>query len=203
VNPEDFYTDPEGLAEATERSNFPQEFLNIRDRFIEQFEPGDRILDSGCGPGHDVAYFEQNGLEAVGVDVSSEMVEYVEQRELEAVESDMKHLDFDDNSFDGVWCCASIHFNNPDGMRDAAEELYRVTEKGGLAQITFKLGEKEFYVNETGESSIRHYLVSENKAYEIVESAGYEINEELSGKNNPDREEFDYFLNVFAEKPEK
>jgi hypothetical protein len=87
-------------------------------------------------------------------------------------------------------------------MRDAAEELYRATDKGGLAQIAFKLGERDFYVNETEDGSIRHYLVSEDRAYEIVESAGYEIDEELSAKN-PGREEFDYFLNVFAEKPEK
>lgn len=202
MNPEDFYTDPEGLAESTDRSKMPREFLEIRDTFVNLFEPRDRILDVGCGPGHDIRYFEQNNLDAIGIDISPDMVAYVNSRGFDAVKADMKDMEFADNSFDGIWCCASIHFHPPEKMKDAVKELYRVASKGGIAQITFKLGEGS-YVQETSDGSIEHYLVLEDEALEIVDNAGFEIDRELTVKNDPGREEFDYFLNVFAKKPEE
>src|SRR5690349_6063997 len=41
---------------------------------IEQAEAGAPIADLGCGPGHVAAWMAQNGVSAVGIDLSANMV---------------------------------------------------------------------------------------------------------------------------------
>lgn len=200
MNPREFYDDPEQLADATERSKMPQDFLDVRDGFVNQLSPGDRVLDVGCGPGHDIEYFEENGLDATGIDASSDVVQYVNDRGLDAEVSDMRDLDFDDSTFDGLWCNASIHFFPEDEMQKAIEEFYRVLSEEGVMHVSYKLG-AESYTQELENKRIEHYLVTEDQAIEMVESAGFEVDYELTEKNDPGREEFDYFLNLFAQKP--
>lgn len=200
-NSEDFYDDPESLSNATERENMPQRFLDVRDDFVRELEKGNRVLSAGFGAGHDMEFLGQKGLEVVGIDLSDQNVEYARSRGLDARKMDMTDTDLPENHFDGIWCNAAIHFNDHEGMEEATEELYRVTSGGGIAQIAFKLGEEDFYVEEDGNTRIRHYLTSEDYAREIVSDAGYEIDEDLTRVLESGREEFDYFMNVFAEKP--
>lgn len=44
------------------------------ERFLAEVVPGDAILDAGCGPGRDVAFFRERGREVVGIDLSSGML---------------------------------------------------------------------------------------------------------------------------------
>src|SRR5690349_19269218 len=41
----------------------------------QQFKPGFRLLDGGCGPGHDSAYWSKRGLITRGVDISASMID--------------------------------------------------------------------------------------------------------------------------------
>ncbi|HIP97012.1 MAG TPA: class I SAM-dependent methyltransferase, partial [Anaerolineae bacterium] len=43
-------------------------------RFAERLWPGAHVLDLGCGPGRDVAYLQELGFRAVGVDLSAGML---------------------------------------------------------------------------------------------------------------------------------
>lgn len=64
---------------------------------------GDRVLDVGCGQGDAMELFRQNGMEATGIALGTD-IEACRARGLDAVEMDMARLDFPDAAFDVVWC---------------------------------------------------------------------------------------------------
>jgi SAM-dependent methyltransferase len=43
--------------------------------FQGTFQPGDRVLDVGCGTGRDAIFLAQNGIQVVGIDASPKMIE--------------------------------------------------------------------------------------------------------------------------------
>src|SRR5262249_26891150 len=77
-------------------------------RAIEGAEPF-RILDVGCGPGRDVAYFRSLGHDVVGLDGSARFVEMA--RDLtgcEILEQDFLALSLGAQRFDGIFANASL-----------------------------------------------------------------------------------------------
>lgn len=176
TDPEEFYT--EGAEEFAENHR-----LEDRPGVLEKLEEfcarvdGDRILDAGCGPVEEPTEFVDRGFDYTGVDIAPGMIEYArEHRKGEFHVMDIRDLDFDDDSFDGIWCNASIFFVPPDEMAQIASELARVLKPGGTVYVNFKLGEGSFLKEKYG-MEIRQYLVSETKAREILESAGFEIDD--------------------------
>ncbi|MBW4509597.1 MAG: methyltransferase domain-containing protein [Scytonematopsis contorta HA4267-MV1] len=101
-------------------------------------EPGNSIIDVGCGTGDDVRaiakVMEFKGR-FVGVDKSSTMIEEAKQRSAgsklpaEFYICDAENLEFPDNSFD---CCrverVLQHLDNP---QKALAEILRITKPGG------------------------------------------------------------------------
>ncbi len=68
-----------------------------------------RILDLGCGPGRDLAYFESLGHEAVGVDGCPTFCAMARRHSgCEVLEQDLLALDLPAESFDGIFANASL-----------------------------------------------------------------------------------------------
>ncbi len=53
-------------------------YVRLLEKFTQLVGYG-KILDAGCGWGRDVNYFNQNGLDAVGVDMAPEPLEYARE----------------------------------------------------------------------------------------------------------------------------
>jgi SAM-dependent methyltransferase len=78
------------------------------------------ILDLGCGPGRDLAYFKSRGHHAIGLDGSAQFVEMARAATgCEVLHQDFLHLALPAARFDGVFANASL-FHVP------AQELARV-----------------------------------------------------------------------------
>lgn len=74
-----------------------------------------RLLDLGCGPGRDVAYFRGLGHEVVGLDGSLSFVEMARKLTgCEILHQDFTRLSLGPSSFDGVFANASL-FHVPTG----------------------------------------------------------------------------------------
>lgn len=74
-------------------------------------QPGERILDLGCGTGHLTRAIADHGAEAVGVDLSAEMIEQARRHypDLSFAVADATHLTTD-VPFDAVFSNAVLHW---------------------------------------------------------------------------------------------
>jgi SAM-dependent methyltransferase len=92
-------------------------------------EPGDALLDVGCGTGAAVRAAAGTVQRAVGVDLSSGMV----ARGRELREADAEALPFEDDAFTAVLCTTSLH-HYPHPER-AIAEMARVVAPGGRVVV--------------------------------------------------------------------
>lgn len=202
VPPADLYDQhAEEFDEAAAFDELPEQFRVLLESFVESL-PGEHVLDAGCGPGRDVEYFCDRGLDPVGVDAAGGMVEYArEHRPGRYLLMDVRELAFEDRTFDGVWCPASIFFVPPDGMAAALAEFVRVLRPAGIARIGFTLGDGRTEVEKWGTTTVE-YHVSEDEARTLLESAGFgvesvSVNEVASGRTFAN-----FFCRVTDEEPQ-
>jgi ubiquinone/menaquinone biosynthesis C-methylase UbiE len=100
-------------------------------------QPGETILDAGCGTGIFTTDFLEKGPKVVGMDISPKMLEVAvhKARKLDflPVKGNILDLPFLDNYFDKVISNTAIEFI-ADGQK-ALSELYRVLKPGGTLVI--------------------------------------------------------------------
>src|SRR5213078_4049444 len=92
-------------------------------------QPGERILDLGCGDGALTERIVSAGAHVVGVDASSDMVNAARRRGLDARVMDGGSLDFN-SAFDAVFSNAAMHWmkRDPDAVISG---IYRALKPGG------------------------------------------------------------------------
>src|SRR5262249_8737280 len=95
-------------------------------------KPGARLLDVGCGTGHDTrALAAAAGPEgvAIGIDASAVMLKAARTRGGAYLQADARTLPYDEGAFDGTRTApVPQHLAGPEG---AVRELVRVTRSGG------------------------------------------------------------------------
>jgi len=120
--------------------NFLKKFHLDRYSITEKLiEPGERVLDIGCGEGDILIKLEDKFTELYAIDITpislQEAMKKVKNIEkisskFKFIERDVnKSLPFQDNFFDGVLCLAVIeHIYD---VFSLIKEIYRVTKRGG------------------------------------------------------------------------
>lgn len=100
-------------------------------------QPGERILDLGCGDGALTEKLVAAGAQVVGVDASEDMVTAARRRGLDARIADAHHLTFD-SEFDAVFSNAAMHWmkRDPDAVIQGVQRALKpggrfVSEMGG------------------------------------------------------------------------
>lgn len=94
--------------------------------------PGAKVLDVGCGQGVALEIFRDAGLDATGITLGPD-VEACRSKGLKVLEMDFAFLDFDDQSFDLVWCRHAIEHSVFPFFTLA--ELHRVLRPGGVLYL--------------------------------------------------------------------
>jgi ubiquinone/menaquinone biosynthesis C-methylase UbiE len=98
-------------------------------RLLTRFAHAHTILEVGCGTGHFTRWFSEQGLQAVGLDVSSPMlVEAVRLGSPPCVRGDALALPFPSKAFDLVALITALEFVR-DPVQATAEAL-RITRHG-------------------------------------------------------------------------
>ena len=109
---------------------------------VDALEPGERVLDSGCGHGRNLVYLLRQGFDVYGTDASDSAIAAVQQLasrlrsslppdhfRLEPVE----RMSFPDAAFDVVLSSAVMHFARDEHhWRAMLDEMFRVLKPGGL-----------------------------------------------------------------------
>ena len=92
-------------------------------------QPGERILDLGCGDGQLTLRIVATGAKVTGVDASAQMVAAAQGRGAEAIQGNAESLPFADQSFNAVFSNAVLHWvRDHDAMM---REVKRVLKPGG------------------------------------------------------------------------
>jgi SAM-dependent methyltransferase len=104
-------------------------------------EPGERILDLGCGDGQLTQRIAANGASVVGVDASPEMAAAARARGIQADEGSAESLPYPDSAFDAVFSNAALHWvRDQDAMMQQVRRVLRpggrfVAEMGGHGNV--------------------------------------------------------------------
>jgi SAM-dependent methyltransferase len=101
----------DGAAEAFEAGTRGHDVSQNHEAFLGAIEgrPPWTLLDLGCGPGRDLAYFRSLGHEAVGLDGSARFVAMARSATgCEVMHQDFLHLSLPEARFDGVFANASL-----------------------------------------------------------------------------------------------
>ena len=114
---------------------------DLRNRFLKNVPDGGTILDLGCGSGRDTKAFLDAGCRVSAIDGSAEIC-----REASVFTGiDVRCLDFfdipDNESYDGIWACASVLHVEKNRIPDLIRKLYKNLNRNGVLYLSFKYGE--------------------------------------------------------------
>jgi SAM-dependent methyltransferase len=160
---------------------------------VEQCETAAPIADLGCGPGHVTAWLEGNGVRAVGVDLSAEMVG-IGRREYPGVEfrdGDLLDLPAADGEFGAVVALYSVIHLEPAELPRAFEEMSRVLRPGGRALVAFHIGDEVRHMDEWWghDVDVDFHFFETADVVTAMEGAGFLIDARLERTNHPEEVE--------------
>lgn len=102
--------------------------------FLKGHAWGGTFIDIGCGDGYGTHVLKKAGFEAVGIDISSEMIAQANTHKVDPTisfgQADVHHLPFEANEFDGVLAINVLEWT--EYPYDVLRELKRVIRPGGI-----------------------------------------------------------------------
>ena len=130
----DHSADPVGAAEWMDTMCDWPFIRAYKERTVDllQVKPGARLLDVGCGTGHDTRALAvtagPDGI-AIGVDASAVMLKTARTRGGSYLQADARSLPYENGAFDGTRIDRVLQ--HVPGPEDAVHEIARVTRPGG------------------------------------------------------------------------
>ena len=105
-----------------------------------RYQPGQSILDAGCGSGRNLKWFYQNDFSIVGIDADSQSILYAKtiypNQKGSFIVGELDHLPFVDHIFDHIICSAVLHFaKNESHFKAMMKEMIRVLKPFGTLFI--------------------------------------------------------------------
>ncbi|MFW9782924.1 MAG: methyltransferase domain-containing protein [Candidatus Heimdallarchaeota archaeon] len=126
------------IAEEIADKWYPNEILmpTIKD-FLSNFKFKPRILDLGCGPGHESMRIHSLGAEVVGVDFSSESIKIARKRNPNCtfLLKDYFELDKTIGLFDGIFSSGSIIHISYEKLPKLFEMLSHLVRNDGFIEL--------------------------------------------------------------------
>ncbi len=92
-------------------------------------QPGERILDIGCGDGQLTQRIAGSGASVVGIDSSAAMVTAARGRGVKADKGPAEKLPYPEHTFEAVFSNAALHWVR--GQDEMLSEVHRVLRPGG------------------------------------------------------------------------
>lgn len=173
------------------------------DEFILKLKAGNKILDLGCGPGHHSKFFHDNGFKVIGVDFSSEMIKIAmrEVRDVTFKVMDICELNFQADSFNGIWASASLLHIPKDKIFEVFKNLHTILNEGGVFYLSLKKGIGEHIIEDTRYGGISKYysFYTTDEIVDYLQRAGFKIStiEEMEMRSFYDTNSW---LHIFATK---
>jgi SAM-dependent methyltransferase len=130
-------------AEEYARQVLPLDMDQFHERFLALVPAGGHILDAGCGPGRDALAFLRRGYRVTAIDASAALARLAAALLGQPVElRRFQDLDYEE-SFDGIWACASLLHVPRRELDHVFRRFTRALRPGGIWYMSFKWGEAE------------------------------------------------------------
>jgi len=159
----------------------PHQFIEPeRQQFIQRLSAGSKILDCGCGPGMDTEKFSQLGYNVTAIDLSERFVSLTKERVQTATvkKMDMRHLEFPQASFDGLWASFSLLHIRASDIEQTLSGFRIVLRPHGLLFAAVHRGPKTEWVKTTISGMERDTYVQEwvqTEIEDVFRSSGFTI----------------------------
>jgi len=147
-NAKEFSEKFKGLMDLDRREEF-QKFMNLI--------PRKRVLELGCGSGDHAYYFSQKGLDVTCVDLSEEMIKICKEKNLKAYVMDIENLDFEEESFDGIWAVTSLLHVPKSKINSVIKKLHDILRGDGVIFVCVKEGDGELFTDD-GDGAKRYFV---------------------------------------------
>ena len=163
------------------------------------------ICDLGCGPGQIARYLHRQGVQTLGVDLSSKMVAEAQRLnpEIHFHQGDILSLPDEDNSWGGIAAFYCIIHIPREQIVNALREMKRVLKPGGPLILAFHIGTEIKHLDEWWDKPVNldfaFYLPTEIESW--LKEAGIELLETLVREPNTDVEAATQRAYMFAKKP--
>lgn len=154
---------------------------------------GTQMLDLGMGNGWASRFAAEKGANAVGIDLSKEMVERANQLaaglSAQYEQGDFANLPFEDNQFDLIWSMEALYYA-PD-VPAVLEEIRRVAKPGAQLHILI-----DFYQENAASHSwpddvgVPMTLMSSDEWIAALKDAGFEARAERLLSTDPDADDW-------------
>lgn len=106
---------------------------NKIDKFAKLINRRGKILDVGCGPGHDTDYLTKKGFDCLGIDLSEKMIDHAKKNfEGKFKVMDFFNLKFKENSFDGIWCSSALIHADRNDLNNLLKNFWKTMRKEGF-----------------------------------------------------------------------
>ncbi|MBI1278402.1 MAG: methyltransferase domain-containing protein [Anaerolineaceae bacterium] len=139
--------------------------------FAEMVKAQGTVCDIGCGPGQIARYIHEQGADAMGVDLSPNMVEQARRLNPKQrfEQADMRRLPFKDDELAGITAFYSIiHIPRAD-VTGVLREFRRVLHPDGWLLLTFHIGDEVRHFDEFFEQPVSLDFAF----FEVREMCGY------------------------------
>ena len=166
-------------------------------KFISLLPEKGKVLDAGCGPGRDSEYLIEEGLDVISVDLSEGMIEEAKKRNVNAIKMDILDLELSPESFDGIWCMATLADVPKTEANKALENFRKILKKDGIIYLAVKEGEGEKIIEKERYGNMpRFYAFYKKKELEeLLKKNNFEIVESVQSND-----EATEWIEVFAKK---
>lgn len=142
--------------------------------FLEPFEGriGLDILDFGCGPGRDIAYFKSLGHNPVGLDGTAEFCQMArDMTDCPVFEQSFNELELEKHSFDGVFANASMFHVPSSNLHNVLTDLHSCLRPGGILFTSNPRGDEEGWQGPGRYGNFMQY----DRSKEYLENAGFRL----------------------------
>lgn len=130
------------------------------DELLHLIPDGAKVLDAGCAYGRDSDYMQKKGYDVIGFDLSASLIKRAQELHptIAFSKRDVRDTGFENDSFDGIWCNATLLHLNDQDMLQALLELKRIVKPNGFIAVSLKKGTGSQTLVESFSSNLRALL---------------------------------------------